>query len=626
MTTRIDATNYRILVGPAALALLGACGSPSETTPAPSASMPATPVPATPVPAVVEPTPATPVPAPAVVEPAPAPAPPAPTSTTLRAAAVREGPVTLLRQHDAPLLVLDGEPLPLVDGTFTRHPTGSAGLWPDRPRDAEASLVVAATSLVEPLGAWTSTVHEHMRSAYDYEVYQRKGEQWRRQPLRKGLLVAYYAAFVERDGALLALRSWAADPAQQETESEEENPKAAAYQAKLTRALAGAKQQWVHIAGAEPVVVPEIPAGVTLVDGTAAITTDGTLMALAEETLADGTQTVLLMWPPGQARAERVEVPELAKARLPTLVSSGEWALVGASIDGEQETEASYLALGRGREWQRVPVSLPGRASSVTTISGAARMPDGEVWIALANRFEGGGDRRPVWRKPVEGPWQPVPLPAVGGKAFGPAKDWVRDATYDDRGWVATRRSPSATVPEQAPSLLFAGGAVWIVVQGQTAYDDVGEPPSRTVVLTNAPGTAPPQRLPSAWQLELERRNHALRAAEPGQTQCEGFSITLGPATLAKQSPALVTTLAAITVPDDAEGDGASTRAIYVAEREGQEVLVADALAGSPAQAVALREAVVAAMTAAGVPVAAVAADCRIPEVDRMVELPSTGP
>jgi hypothetical protein len=614
--------HVRSLAGSATLALLGACTSPSETTPEPTASMPTTPEPSAPAPT---PTPSIPTtPEPTTPEPTTAPAPPPPTSTTLRAAAVREGPVTLLHQRDAPLLVIDGEPLPLVDGTFTRHPTGSAGLWPDRPSDAETSLVLAATSLDEPLGAWTSTVHELMRSAYVYDVYQRKGEQWQPQRLRKGLLVAYYAAFVERDGGLLALRSWAADPAQQETESEEENPKAAAYQAKLTRALARAEQQWVRIAGAEPAVVPEIPAGATLV-GSVTTTADGTLVALAEEMLASDTHTVLLMWPPGQASAERAEVPELATARLPTLVSSGEWALVGGSNDGETDTEQSYLALGRGREWQRVPVSLPRRSSSVTTISGAARMPDGEVWIALANRFEGGGDRQPVWRKPVEGPWQPVRLPAVGGKAFGPAKDWVRDATYDDRGWVETERSRSATVPEQAPSLLFMGGAVWIVVQGQTAYEDVGEPPSRTVVLTNAPGTAPPQRLPSAWQLALERRNHALRAAQPGHTKCEGFSITLGPATLAKEAPALVTTLAAITVPDDAEGDGASTRAIYVAERRGKKVLVADALAGSPAQAVALREAVVAAMTAAGVPTKTVAADCRIPEIDRMVELSSNG-
>lgn len=621
--------HLRALVGAAALALVGACASPSETTPEPTSSKPAAVEPTVPEPTVPEPTapaptPAVVEPAPVVTEPTPAPAPPAPTSTTLRAAAVREGSIALLRQRDAPLLVIDGEPLPLVDGAFTRHPTGSAGIWADKPSDAETTIVLAATSLDEPLGAWTSTVHEPMRSAYTYDVYQRDGKEWQPQRLRKGLLVAYYAAFVERDGALLALRSWAADPAQQETESEEENPKADAYQAKLTRALARAKQQWVRIAGAEPAVVPEIPAGVTLVDSAVTTTADGTLMALAEETPAGGTQTVLLVWPPGQASAERAAVPELAKARLPTLVSSGEWALVGASLDGETGTEQSYVALGRGREWQRVPVSLPGRSSGVATISGAARMPDGEVWIALANRFEGGGDRQPVWRKPVEGPWQPVRLPAVGGKAFGPAKDWVRDGTYDDRGWVETERSRAATVPEQAPSLLFVGGAVWIVVEGQTAYEDVGEPPSRTVVLTNAPGTAPPQVLPSEWQLALERRNHALRGAEPGDTKCEGFALTLGPATLAKEAPALVTTLVAIKVPY-AEGNDASTRAIYVAERKGKEVLVADAFADSPAQAVALREAVVAAMTAAGVPTQAVAADCRIPEIDRMVEMFDNG-
>src|SRR5262245_57920741 len=47
---------------------------------------------------------------------------PEPLPSPLRVVAVREGLVTLLRQRDAPLLVLDGEPVPLVDGSFSRHP------------------------------------------------------------------------------------------------------------------------------------------------------------------------------------------------------------------------------------------------------------------------------------------------------------------------------------------------------------------------------------------------------------------------------------------------------------------------------------------------------------------------
>jgi hypothetical protein len=48
-------------------------------------------------------------------------------ASVLRPIALRKDPLALLRQHDAPLLVLDGEPLTFVDGTFVRHPEGSKG-------------------------------------------------------------------------------------------------------------------------------------------------------------------------------------------------------------------------------------------------------------------------------------------------------------------------------------------------------------------------------------------------------------------------------------------------------------------------------------------------------------------
>lgn len=619
----------RVLVS-LALASVAGCGSPSEPTPTPTAATPAptasegakavTPAvepkaaPAEPTPAPAEPT----VAAPAPTELAPA----VPTSSTLRAAAVREGAVELLSQRDAPLLVIDGEPLAFADGSFVRHAAGSRGLWPNEPTMAEQSLTLAAASLGDELGAWTSTVHEVMRSASFYEVYRRDAEQWVPVPLRKGLLVASYTALVERDGALLALQTWAADPLQEVgSESEEPDPKAAAYFTKVTRALARAKPQWVRIAGAPDVVLPEIPSGM-VPSGTATTTPDGTLMALFEAPGAEGegTRPTLLLWRAGQAKAEPVEVPGLAKTRMTALGRSGEWALVGGTFDGSDAAEESYLALGRGSEWQRVPVTLPGRSSSATaTISGAARLPDGELWIALGNRFEGGGDAEPVWRKPVDGAWQPVPLPTVGGDAFGPADAWVRDTQDEDRGWVATTRSPSPLAPEQAIDLVSAGGAVWIVVQGQTAFDDVGAPPPRTVVLTNASGTAPPTVLPAAWELRLERRNHAVRSSQPGQTGCKSFAIVLGPPTAASS---VHEALVKLELPAEGDDDPPTIRSIYTGQHDGVEVAVAEAHAESPAQATALRDAAVKAMEGLGAPHDEVAAQCPIPRLERMVHPP----
>ncbi len=558
------------------------------------------------------------------VEPVAVPAPPAavepePAQSPLRVVAVREGMVTLLRQRDAPLLVLEGEPVPLVDGTFSRHPAGSAGLWPEPYLEhADEAEPFAAVSLDEPLGGWTSLAQAAARSMSRHLVYRRRGAQWHEVPLRKGVLVAYYSALVERDGALLALRSWAPEADQALVHYDEEHtPAGKAHQAKVDHALARTKQAWVHIAGAETAAIPEIPAKTTLT-GSVTTTANGTLMALAhaEERPSMGA----LVWRPGQTTAEWMELPAIDDTSLHALGSSGEWAFVGGLLDGAEPE--SYLALGRGAEWERVPVALPGHPAGVSvTVSGAARRPDGELWIALGDPYSGSGDVQPVWRKPVDGPWQPVLLPPVGGDAFGPATGWAYDSIAE-AGWVMVERSQDPTVPERSLALVSAGDAVWVAVQGQMIESDVGFSVSRTVVLTTEPGAAPPAVLPSGWQLALERRNHAVQSVRPGHDDCRFFSIALGPATLATNAPTLVDALAGLTLEASVQDVSTGVRSIYTTRREGSEVLVAEAQAESPAQASALRDAVAAKMRAAGVPAGAIASDCRIPPLERMVATP----
>jgi hypothetical protein len=321
---------------------------------------------------------------------------------------------------------------------------GSAGLWSNQPI-GDGSLALAAASL-EGLGAWTSIEHVNVRTDSVYEVYQRKDDRWEQLALREGLLLAYYAAFVERDGSLLALKGYSPDPSQEVLDPTDSDPKAAAYRDELERELGRVGQGFVHIGGAKAARLPEIPEGTTLT-GSVATASDGSLLALASERTAagEGEAKLLLSWRQGQTKAERVEVPDLVTAEEAELDVDGEHVLVFGT-DGESE---SYLAIGHGghgSEWQRVPVSLLGRLDGTArTLSGAARRPDGELWVSLASDAMRVPDPKPVWRKRANGSWEVVPLPAV------------------ERSGTAT-----AFAPDQAPGLVHAAGAVWVVVGGTT--------------------------------------------------------------------------------------------------------------------------------------------------------------
>jgi hypothetical protein len=534
----------------------------------------------------------------------------------LRVVAVREGPVGLLRHRDAPVVTLEGEPVPLVDGAFSRSPNAGAGLLPGVPAGVAKSRTLAfAEGLDATQGAWISTMQELERTAEVYAVHHRTGDQWQAVDLREGVLVAYYSAFVERDGALWALQRWAMDPARELDENtEEEEPAARALRAKVARALDDAVHGWVPLAGAQ-VPPPEIPAGTRL--HTAVIAGDGTLHAVGHPRLEDGKEgpPSLLAWLPGTTTAERVDIPDLDRTAEVALAISGEHTLIHGHIEHEDHHEG-YLAVGRGREWQRVAVRLPGRAADASlTVLGAARAPDGALWIAVGNHWiddgegdAGDGGLRPLWRKPADGEWQPVPLPAVSDDVFGPKKTWVRDPYDEAVGWTEIERDTVDTASASAGGLVWAAGAVWATLDIGSAYlgNPVSETPQRALVVTTSPGSAPPSVLPPVWEIQLERQYPGAPADEPGRGRCRWYWFVLGPAALATTEPAAIAAIQALEPLDDGE---AIVEMIYTAELDGAQVLVASARATSPKRASALREAVAKASGLTPSP------ECRVPRI-----------
>jgi hypothetical protein len=128
------------------------------------------------------------------------------------------------------------------------------------------------------------------------------------------------------------------------------------------------------------------------------------------------------------------------------------------------------------------------------------------------------------------------------------------------------------------------------------------------MLLTTHVGEDAPVLLPPSWQLQLEHRNEALRAAVLGSPQCRTFSLVLGPASLATTQPELVRALRTLRRPRRTK-----LGPIYTGSLDGTAVLVAHAEAPTSEAAHALRDAVAAAVGLA------VRTDCRKPLMDAMV-------
>lgn len=563
------------MIGPS-LALLCACtrgGPPPETAPVAPPSVTADPTP------------------PQTREPTPVPAP-----SPLHVVARREGAIDLRTTNGHAAVVLEGELLPIVDGVPTRGPSGGRGLPQLGDEDGRGSTLAVAGSLAASGTAWTSIEEQFDRAGSEYWVHRNRGEGWERVDLRKGLLVAYDVGYVEREGALLGLRAWARDPRQDHYEPEDDGPRARAYRRALERALAKAQPHFVHLGGPK-IAVPELPADVE--PFAAASTDDGSIHALAYTQQDDTTVAVLLAWPPGATRAELVPLPPFADSQ-PRLWSDGAQAIVTGVVEASEGTSPRYLAVGRGTQWERIPVDLPPLSDDApTAITGAARLDDGEVWIAIGDPWTESTPDPVVWRRPAGGTWQPVPLPAFDDALFGRDPAVVYEVTgMGDEAWTDVRRGPQTLQGLRATALVRDGGVVWVALELDAAFEEDSSSTPRAVLLTTGPAPAQPMVLPSRSEAYVERHDALLRDPIPGEGSCQRFSLVLGPA----ERPELAAPLSTLEL----EGSADVSRT-YVGELDGRSVVVATGHAYGAGDAKRLREQVAAASGTSPT------VECRIP-------------
>jgi hypothetical protein len=593
----------------AALACTPAESSRTEPDPQPSPAVADTPA----APSAAAPSEPTQASKPATPSPEPAPSPtPTPASSAelspLRVVAVREGIIELSGWGTRLVPLIDGEPLAIAGGRPSRSGAGSRGMAPTGYLSPATSMVDFGGDLDQPGGAWLAISSQEERSTPVNLVYHQQGPTWELVDLRRGLLRAYHSFYVQRGAALLAYQRWAVDHEQAVYDEWDETPKAARFHARVEAALAKIDPGFVPLAGS-PAELPVVPDGVE--PYAAATDPDGTLYVLASPDHYDSPK-VLLVWPPGATEAERVAMPELTSVGDVELSVAGEWVLAFGHDEGK-----AYLAMGKGSEWQRVSVEEADRASKSHQLAGAARAPDGTLWIAFGNRWAETGEEHPVWRKPADA-WQPVPLPAFDRAWFPTDQPWGLVSSESIEEGTLVRMPPHPTFEEAATptatDLRWGDGAVWVSLEVGQAYDEgsAGILPQGILLTTgDAAGSEPPTVLPSTPALRFERHNHVHRSDVPGARTCPHPALVLGPASLADEKPDAVRALKD-HAPADASKPGIEHA--YVGELDGDRVLVGLARARTPAQAKAL---VTALGKATGLQVTA---GCRVPTVERMLE------
>lgn len=500
------------------LGLVTACTGNPQATPEPAASTPAaasTPVasaPATPTPStVVAKAKATPTPPP--LEPTQAAKVPAsdPSSPALRVVAVRDSPFSLLAAGGMPVLGLEGEPVPLVDGAFTRLPNAGTGL----PECTDSShlacrMIGYAGAVNGPLGAWVTIQEDVERVGEMVTSFHRKNDRWVQVPAPTDMLVGSYDVLVERERTVLGFPGWRPHPSGElwvgepmmegETHPTSKrwgaSPKA--YVARRNKALRKAERGWVQLAGAPLAPLETLPKQVV---HEAVSTADGTIYALTtvgepKIEAGDGWNPTypgprqLVVWRPGTTKLETVAVPDLERASV-SLSAGNDWVLLHGRIPLSEEEHEIYLAVvTKADAWERVPFSVPGRSPETSGVLGAAKAPDGSLWVALGTGWleEEYVDPQPLWRKPVDGEWQPVALPQ--GDDAPPADALVTHV-------------PSAMAHE----LVGAAGAIWATLQQG----------DRMVLVTTRPGSGPATVLPSTQQIDNEgKRVPTLPMGEDG--------------------------------------------------------------------------------------------------------------
>jgi hypothetical protein len=581
-----------------------------------------------------EPTPAEPSPSPApapspadrATEPTPAepslpaadratePTPAGSTPSSLRVVAIYEGALDLLTQRDAPVLTLDGRPVPWVEGRFTADPRdwrGLEGIEPERDDDTgfytyvsrdlgTITSAVGGLAHASPQVAWLTTEHHAVRSWSSYSVRAREGDGWRDLDLVQGPLSAYYQAYAERDGALFGFRQWAfsgsvpEEPLDDGAEPREAR-RAVAKIRSATRRLEESSSAWVWLGGAK-VAAPRMPSA-RVAWSAATGTLDGSLYAVAP-----GGR--LAWWPPAESEPTLLALPGLDSPFVDvTLSASGEWVVAYG--------DHAYLAVGRPDQWQEVP--RPAERSP--KVRGAARAAGGELWIAFG-ASDAEALESALWRKPVEGSWVPVPLPDLELEALRPRTEWTYGYASVDAEWKERTISPIGAEPAEVAALVGGLGAVWLTLGLHRRRSE--DLPVMVVATNHEAAAGPPTVLPPAWKVLLQSENETTRHEGTEGDACSRPSLLLGPASLATERPELVAILAGLELPPGTLG------ATYVGELDGAEVLVTRAnvdvkpsrwddaaeraaAAAERAAAAGLRQA---AAEATGLPVTL---DCRVP-------------
>jgi hypothetical protein len=495
------------------LGLVTACTGNPQATPEPAAATPAaSSPPATTTPSTAD--------APAKATPAPRPTGPTKAATVpvsglpspaLRVVAVRDSPFSLRAAGGMPVLGLEGEPVPLVDGAFTRVPNAGTGL-PECADDSyvRCRMIGYAGAMDGPLGAWVTIQEDVERVGEIVTSFHRKNDRWVQVPAPSDMLVGSYDVLVERERTVFGFPGWRPHPSGElwvgepmmegETHPTSKrwgsSPKA--YVARRNKAVRKAERRWVQLAGAPVTPLETLPKqivheAVSTADGTIyALTSAGGLKINPESEVWDlsypGPQQ-LVVWRPGTTKLETVAVPDLERAGV-SLAAGNDWVLLHGRIPISEDEHEIYLAVTKGNEWERVPLRVPGRSSETSQVLGAAKAPDGSLWVALGTGWleEDYVDAQPLWHKPVEGEWQPVALP--------PSDE-------------APPADPPATLAPNgmAHELVGGAGAIWAtLLQG-----------NRMVVVTTLAGSGPAVVLPSPQQIEGE----GTRVPSPPMTEDE---------------------------------------------------------------------------------------------------------
>lgn len=489
-----------------------------------------------------------------------------PKTGAMRLVALREGQLALR----GATILMDGEPLVRSGDALSRGPEFGRGLAPVR-EYGESTATLAFIGDAQGTAFVTTATAEGERLAYTVRVHERKGERWSERELAQAALTDYYPAYVRRGEAILGLVAHLIDEGYGEEYGDEEEGDDEGEPAKPP----DLSTRFVHLAGPRE-KLPQLPKDTRAEQ--AVSTSDGTLYALTSPRPAappdyaddESFRAQLLVWAPGETKAERVDLQGLGD--MPyleqfSLAAADEVALIGS--DGAEGQP--YLVVATGTQLTMVDVAIP--KSEHGPVSAATRNPSGELWVVVNGV---------VWHF-AGTRWDRVALPSAKSSGLAAATKRLHFDSYSDM-WVEKAFAPLSDEAPRAVDLAWLGDSLWVVASVGALYDEPFSPmmDKRFGVFTNLAGERAPTWLPNMDQLAIERLDDALAKAAPGQADetCTTFTLVFdvavppGTLELAKLGieAAELDALASATLP--AEHEFARIKQLYLGERAGKRELV----------------------------------------------------